>query len=149
MYPSILVSYDGSPTSRKGLEEAIALAKALQSQLCVVHVVEDPLLMDYSGMVNLGEIWEILRRNGREMLADAVAQAAKAGITAQSKLLDGEGTRVSDSICAFARSWPAQLIVMGTHGRRGIGHLLLGSDAEAVIRTATVPVLLVRNPEAA
>jgi nucleotide-binding universal stress UspA family protein len=61
-----------------------------------------------------------------------------------SVLDDTLGGRISDRVLAQAQQWPAQLIVIGTHGRRGVGRLLLGSDAEQVLRQAPVPVLLVR-----
>jgi nucleotide-binding universal stress UspA family protein len=65
-----------------------------------------------------------------------------------SKIVECFGRRASDVILEEAAAWPADLIVVGTHGRRGIGRALLGSDAEQIARSATVPVLLVRSSEA-
>ena len=64
-----------------------------------------------------------------------------------SVLLDTYGTRLSELVVKQVEEWGADLIVLGTHGRRGVGRLLLGSDAEQIVRTATVPVLLIRGKE--
>ena len=75
------------------------------------------------------------------------ARAKKAGVGAESRLVEVEkyGERVVDAIVDEAKRWRADLIVIGTHGRRGVSHLLLGSVAEGVVRLAPAPVLLVRG----
>ena len=59
-------------------------------------------------------------------------------------LKDSFAGRVCDLVVAEAGSWPADMIVLGTHGRRGVGRMLMGSDAEAIVRSAPIPVLLIR-----
>jgi nucleotide-binding universal stress UspA family protein len=90
------------------------------------------------------DLLEKMRDAGRVILDDASDQARKAGILVEPVLRESGGRRVSKTILKEALSWPADLIVMGTHGRRGLSHLALGSDAELVVRESPVPVLLVR-----
>jgi nucleotide-binding universal stress UspA family protein len=149
VYERILVPFDGSPTSKKGLQEAMHLGKALGSRLRVLHVVENPVMLDFTGMANIGDVLDVLRRTGQELLASAQALARQQGIDADTALVEERLERVADVVIRHAREWSADLIVMGTHGRRGVSHLLLGSDAEGVIRLSPVPVLLVRLQEQA
>jgi nucleotide-binding universal stress UspA family protein len=151
IYGRILVPVDGSPTSDKGLQEAIKIAKALGSTLRVVHVV-DELVVDYSGIGGTnyyysGDLIEGLREIGRKILANAEAVVRKSGLEPEPEavLLEAIGGPSSRLIVAQAEEWPADLIVMGTHGRRGIRRLALGSDAEHVLRSSPTPVLLVRS----
>ena len=77
------------------------------------------------------------------------ARVAAAGVTVDTLLMECFAERTSEIVIAQAQAWKADLIVLGTHGRRGIGRLLMGSDAEQIVRGATVPVLLVRAEEVA
>ena len=146
MYKRILVAVDGSDTAARALEESIRLAKALQAQLRIVYVVD---IVN----VNLGadfpyppEISEAVAKTGRDILDKALAVARAAGVPAETGLIEIDllGQRIPEMIVADAEAWPADLIVIGTHGRRGLSHLLLGSVAEGVVRVATKPVLLIR-----
>ena len=67
---------------------------------------------------------------------------------ARSALVDNRGFPIADLIVEYAQRWKADVIVLGTHGRRGFSHLLMGSDAESVVRSSTIPVLLVRSSDA-
>jgi nucleotide-binding universal stress UspA family protein len=91
-------------------------------------------------------LFELLREGGEAILAQGKAQAVQAGVAAETVLIDTLSARVCDLIVQEARRWGAELIVIGTHGRRGVGRLVMGSDAEQVLRLAPVPVLLVRGP---
>jgi nucleotide-binding universal stress UspA family protein len=86
-----------------------------------------------------------LRERGKAIISDAAALVRAHGIEPSSVLLESIGGPAADLIVAQATESRAELIVMGTHGRRGLRRVALGSDAEQVIRMATVPVLLVRN----
>lgn len=147
MYQKILVPVDGSPTSNLGLREAIALAKLTGGQLHLLHVIDELSLMVSleSGLALTSEMLQLLEETGQQVLSDALAEVHAAGLKAQTELYHGFGGRVADHILAKCREWGAELIVLGTHGRRGVGRILLGSDAEQVLRKATVPVLLVRG----
>ena len=147
MYQRILVPVDGSATSDAGLAEAIKLGRLTGATLRLVHVVD---LMPYGGGFDLasaytGELVPLLLEAGQKTLDAASEQVRSAGLALETQLLEAFASRASDLILDEARSCAADLIVIGTHGRRGIGRLMLGSDAEQVLRQAPVPVLLVRS----
>jgi nucleotide-binding universal stress UspA family protein len=145
MFKTILVAVDGSAVSNFGLEEAIQLASEQQATLCVLHVVEEYVLaQSVDAPVYVEGLWEALREAGKKTLAKAVANAERRGVATRSILAESVGVPVADVILRQARKCRADLIVLGTHGRRGMSRLVMGSDAEAVIREAAVPVLLVR-----
>jgi nucleotide-binding universal stress UspA family protein len=129
MYGKILVPVDGSETSILGLNEAIKIAKAQGSQLRLVHIVNE-LILDYtySPGVYATNLIESLRKAGRTVLDVAETVAQRQGIKPECVLLESIGGREADFILAQAEEWQADLIVMGTHGRRGFLRVALGSD---------------------
>jgi nucleotide-binding universal stress UspA family protein len=149
MYQRILVPVDGSATSNAGLAEAVKLAKLTGAQLRLMHVVdESPFLMSAEGMAAIStDMLGLLREGGERILEAGRAIAVGQGVAVDTKLYDGLSGRLSDCVTEQVTQWHADLIVLGTHGRRGVGRMLLGSGAEQVSRTATVPVLLVRASE--
>ena len=92
---------------------------------------------------SLGPILDSLRLSGKRTLAHIARSASKSGTKPQCVLVENFGGRVADTIVQQAKRLRADLIVMGTHGRRGVSRVLLGSDAELVVRHSPVPVLLV------
>jgi len=146
MYAKILVPVDGSQASVAGLTEAIRIAKSQGSEIRLVHVV-DALILEagYGAGIYAFDAVEVLRKAGRDILAAAQMIARHEGVVANSVLLESVGGPASDVILAEARACSADLVVMGTHGRRGLARLVMGSDAEAVVRTCTAPVLLVHG----
>jgi nucleotide-binding universal stress UspA family protein len=146
MYARILVPFDGSATSMQGLTEAIKLAKALRAEVKVVHVVNE-LLADYTlaPSVYYEKVIEAERETGKKTLARARDHARELDFEIEVELIETIGARASTIIVEAAKMWRADLIVMGTHGRRGLQRLALGSDAELVLRSAPVPVLMVRD----
>ncbi len=151
MYRRILVPVDGSHTSMRGLQEAIRLAKVHGARLRLVHVVEEYVVVQSASLGETGfyaaDLIDVLRAEGKKIIAKAIALARKAGVKADASTFESFDNRSSDCIIREAKKWHADLIVMGTHGRRGVNRLVLGSDAEIVVRTSPVPVLLVRSPE--
>jgi nucleotide-binding universal stress UspA family protein len=146
MYGKILVPVDGSETSTRGLNEAIKIAKAQGSQLRLVHIVNEFILnYTYAPGLYAENLIESLVKAGREVLDTAEKAAKRDGVRAEGVLIESIGGVAADLILAQARQWQPDLIVMGTHGRRGLARLALGSDAEQVVRAATVPVMLVRG----
>ncbi|MCL4472280.1 MAG: universal stress protein [Sulfuricella sp.] len=146
MYKHILVAVDGSDTSNLALQEAIKLAKEQQAQLRIVHVAEDiPLNIDTEYALEAYQ--EAMRKTGEDVLSKADAIARESGLTPETKLIQIEtlGHRVANMVVEEAQSWPADLIVLGTHGRRGFNHLLMGSVAEGIVRISPKPVLLIRG----
>jgi nucleotide-binding universal stress UspA family protein len=144
-YARILVAVDGSDAANRGLREAIRLAKEERAQLVIVHVVDEyyAFAVPEAGAVAANVVPE-LRESGKKVLAKAEALVAKQRIKAKSVLRETIGGAAADEIVAEAKKQRVDLIVLGTHGRRGVRRIVLGSDAEQVVRSATVPVLLVR-----
>jgi nucleotide-binding universal stress UspA family protein len=149
MYSRILVATDGSQTSEQAIEQAARLAKDQHAQLRIVHVLEQsrlafaaagPVALDLEGIL------DALRKSGQAALERGRAIAQKSGVEAETAIVgdDAIDDRVAMVLAAEARRWNADLVVLGTHGRRGINHLLMGSVAEAVARVAPAHVLLVR-----
>jgi nucleotide-binding universal stress UspA family protein len=146
MYQKILVPIDGSETSTRGLYEAIKLAKNQSGKLRLVHIVNE-LVLDYgygSG-VYAGDLIESIRDGGKKVVQAAETLARKNGLDPETVVLESIGGPASELILEQATKWPADLIVMGTHGRRGLRRLAMGSDAESVVRDTSVPVLLVHG----
>ena len=152
MYQRILVPVDGSPTASRGLDEAVKLAKLAQGRLLLVHLVE-PLPYALAGEgygAMTADIVGMMTEAGRKVLNEAQQRVEKEGVAVETKLVESIDARLSDCIAEQVDAWRADLVVVGTHGRRGVQRMLLGSDAELIVRTAKVPVLLVRgDPPAA
>jgi nucleotide-binding universal stress UspA family protein len=149
MFKRILVPVDGSRTSGHGLTQAVRLARSQGATLCLLHVLDEHMLIGYAEAGAVATVTEkfleALRANGEGILKRARSRAAKAGVKSKSVLVGNIMSSVSDVIVAQARKARADLIVMGTHGRRGVTRLVLGSDSEGVVRSAPVPVLLVKG----
>jgi len=149
MYRKILVPVDGSETSLLGLQHAILLAKDQKAALRLLHVVHDYLVAEGRyGLGSSGQVLKDLRERGQIILKDAVSSARKQGVEADTESVEAPLGPAGAAISEYAEQWPADLIVIGTHGRRGIRRLAMGSDAEYVVRTTPVPVLLVRGTKA-
>jgi nucleotide-binding universal stress UspA family protein len=146
MYKRILVAIDGSDTSKRALREALQLAKDGKAALRVLHVL-DLVTFTTDTPSGFAAYEEALRVGGEQMLSDASDMAEKAGVACETKLLEMEedGRRMAEEIAEDAGAWRAELIVIGTHGRRGMNRLLLGSVAESLVRIAPAPVLLIRS----
>jgi nucleotide-binding universal stress UspA family protein len=150
MYKRILVPIDGSPTAARGLDEAIALAKELNATIRLLHLTSDfALMVEMSSAIDFEKYREGLNEFGRNLLSTASEAAAKRGVSAETAMNELRGGRVADAIVEEARKARCDLIVIGTHGRRGASRVMLGSDAEKVVRMSPVPVLLVREPASA
>lgn len=147
MYKRILAPIDGSSPSHSGLSEAIKLAKEQKATLRLLHVVNDfPLMVEMADHINFEAFRESMRQSGLTLLESARRQASAQGVPVETQLIDQREGRVADAIVDEAKSQSCDLIVIGTHGLRGFSRLMLGSDAEKVLRQSTVSVLLVRSP---
>jgi len=147
MYKRILVPVDGSSTSIRGLDEAIGLAKLGGGSLRLVHVLDRVVFP--GGETYTVDVFGLLREAGERILQKMKAHAAAAGVDASTFLSEVLPGRVCDVVVEQAKEFGADLIVLGTHGRRGVSRLLVGSDAEQIVRVAPVPVLLVREASTA
>ena len=142
-YKRILVPVDGSPTSNTGLDEALKLARTGRARIRLVHIIDDTLAFATPDGAGVNYVLDALRKSGDDALSGAAARVRRARIPAETDLVENVTGRVADAIVERAKRWRADLIVMGTHGRRGFDRLLIGSNAELVVRSSTVPVLLV------
>ena len=154
MFERILVAVDGSSTANRGLEVAIALARERKAKLSVLYVldesaiVQDFAIAGFAPVAYVDGMFDALRSLGRKVLVHAQKRAATCGIQVTPILAECLGESVAQVIVRQSQKLRSGLIVLGTHGRRGFARLTMGSDAEAVVRHATVPVLLVRSPAA-
>jgi nucleotide-binding universal stress UspA family protein len=147
MYQRILVPVDGSDVSDIGLGEAMRLAHDQQARLRLIHVVNElAVIAAYEGTIYSNELIQTLRDNGAKILQKAADRVKAAGLQVETSVIEAHGGHAGDAIVREAQQWPADIIVLGTHGRRGMARLVLGSDAEQVVRQASVPVLLVKPP---
>jgi nucleotide-binding universal stress UspA family protein len=146
VYKRILVPVDGSPTSTAGLNEALRLAKNQKAKVRLLHIVDELMIFSSSEAgLNIEPIIESMKRAGKRVLDRAAKAAAARGVRAETELWENATGRVAEVLIGRAKRFRADLIVMGTHGRRGVNRMLLGSDAELVVRNSPVPVLLVRS----
>ena len=148
MYKQILVPVDGSDTSNFALKQAIKLAKEQQASLRIIHVVDETTVyMMVETPYPIADYLKMMREAGQKVLSTCALTAQEARIKIDTKLVVIESLtqRICDAVNEEAKRWPADLIVIGTHGRRGFDHLLLGSVAEGVIRLASKPVLIFRG----
>lgn len=146
LYKKILVPIDESETSQLGLQEALRIAKNQHASIRLVHVVHDFLVAaGQGGALYASQLRKDLRARGEQILKSAASLARDQQVDSETVLLETPAGSVGAMIVEDAERWSADLIVLGTHGRRGIHRLVMGSDAEHVVRTTSVPVLLVRS----
>jgi nucleotide-binding universal stress UspA family protein len=145
MYKKILVPIDGSETSRRGLDEAIQLARDNSAKIRLVHVVNTAVVaVEYPGGSPMDDVSNV-RDNSEAVMKGAADIVSRSGLTAETVILGTPIENTGELIVHQATEWPADIIVMGTHGRRGVPRVVLGSNAEYVLRHTSVPVLLVRR----
>lgn len=156
MFERILVCVDGSATSNKALATATQMAGHAggRAHLRLLHILDAPLALggvstftqDLSDMQNT---FDASRNSGHTLLDKAQQIVHAAGLEADTELLERYGDDLGSMVASAALRWKADLVVVGTHGRHGVGRVLLGSGSEDIVRKALVPVLVVRLPVAA
>ncbi len=145
-YKRILIAVDESPTSRAALKEAIKLTKDQRATLRILHIVD--ISLDAQVIyIPPKDVDEYMLKHGEKILKKMQDIAKKAKIKAEIKLAEIKqpGERLAEKIIEEARKFRADLLVIGTHGRRGFHRFFLGSVAEGIIRISTIPVLLIRG----
>lgn len=143
----ILVPVDGSESANRALVTALQFARDVGGRVCVLHDIGE--LQYLSPYGDPRALADVVRANGERVLKDALAICESAGVPADSRLVDDPGQRLGEAVADAAVVWKADLIVLGSHGRRGLQRLLLGSGAEQILRLAPVPTLVMRQPSAA
>lgn len=129
MYQNILVPTDGSPAARSSVEEAIRIAQSVGGRIRLIHVIDNSPHAPVAG----------LRQKGESILDEATATTRAAHVESESRLIEARGELVGECTVAESRSWPAELIVCGSHSGPGIRH-----HREYITRYSSIPVLLVR-----
>ena len=148
MYKNILVPIDGSKLSEKAAKEAVALARAVGAKLTLFHCVADfpaPVYAESAIMaaqITSGQYRKEAVRHAEETLAKAAAKLASAGLTIDT--LHAVADLPYEAIVGAAAKKKCDLIVMASHGRRGLSGFLLGSETQKVLTHSKVPVLVVR-----
>lgn len=147
MVTRMLVAIDDSDLSRKAATAAIDLAAATRAELIALHVVPRYPTAYFEGAITLApdEIGRIERSwalKGEALVSDAVRLAQAAGVQARGVTMQSDA--VAESIIAAAGKYTCDLVVMASHGRRGLGRILLGSETQHVLTHSTTPVLVLR-----
>lgn len=149
MYRRILVAVDGSTTSNKAISAALEMASYSggSSVIRLIHVIDEMAyftgLDPYAGQSY--SVTSAMREAGEKVLADALTTAKSTGVQVQTILVDRLGAHLAETVAEQAKAWDASLVVVGTHGRKGIKRMLMGSGAEQIIRLSICPVLVVRS----
>ena len=148
IYKKIMLAVDGSDTSNAAVNEVIKFTKGQDVLLRIIYVVDETLIYYGGAAFDYLSYTVVCREEGQKIL-DAAKKTVKSQSTIkvetsliELKPLQG---RIAEVIVEEAKEWSADLLVIGTHGRRGLSRLFLGSVAENIIRIAPMPVLLVRS----
>ncbi len=146
-YKKIVVAVDGSATSDLALTEAIRVAGPGDAEVLALYVVDNGQILFDAGYYDPTPVLQALADSGERALAKAAQRLAAEGVRHQTRLVRQQTVAgdIAGSVNEVVSDWGADLIVIGTHGRRGVRRLVLGSVAESVLRQASVPVLLVRG----
>ena len=149
MYKRIMVAIDESFMTSRVLETAIELAKAAGARLAICHGVDETIFatrqMEMMLPNSVGKAEYRLRAGAQGFLGKAAETAQAAGVEVEIKLIESEVKHISDMLADAAEEWKADLIVVGTHGRRGMERYFVGSVAERLVRKAETSLLLVRG----
>lgn len=143
MYSRFCVAVDGSEAADHALSEALRMCEGWSADILLISVVD--VRVNAAEGVNFESIYKAWREDGKKALDRAAATVRAASIEPEVKLVDTDRMRVAQTIVEEAARWGAEVIVIGTHGRGGFAHLLLGSVADQVIRSSPIPVLVVRG----
>jgi nucleotide-binding universal stress UspA family protein len=147
MYKRILVAVDGSENAILALEEALALAKDQHALVRMIYVADEFVVVGEGVPFDFEKYETSIHEYGQSILNEMEAIAKKSGVPFEMDLIENTEyeVRIHEKIIKAAKDWHADLLVIGTHGRRGFSRLMLGSVAEGVTRMAPIPVLLIRG----
>ncbi|MFA5550301.1 MAG: universal stress protein [Trueperaceae bacterium] len=144
MYRKILMPTDGSPSADLAVKQGLEFAKLTGAEVTFLHTLENPLAAGYVAAANMAysaELYQDLRDSANKLLEHAVGLAREQGVTAKGVLVED-----IDPVQAIHEAEKDHdLVVMGTHGRRGFNRWMFGSVAEGALRRSTVPYLVVRS----
>lgn len=147
MTQNILVATDFSQSARAALEKAAELARDVRAKITVCHVLDPSPLAPYATRGDSGaqlQLGQDVEKAIHGALTDVVREHFAHVPEAKTALI--VSSNAAEGICHYAKKEDCDLIVLSTHGRTGLAHLLIGSVAERVVRLAPCPVLTVRAP---
>ena len=151
MYKRIMVAVDESFMTSQVMEAVIELAKATGAQVAICHAIDETILdqREVAMMLpnSVGKTEARMRLGAQGLLGRLAETARAAGIEVEIRLVESEQKHVSDMLIDAATEWQADLLIVGTHGRRGIERFFVGSVAERLVRKSQVSLLLVRGEE--
>lgn len=149
MYRNIMLAVDGSSSSKRAIEEAVRIASLARASVHAVYVVDKSALFNYGGYYDPQALLEALRSDGRDSLGQVQAALGAAGVAGEEEMIETESMADDVAACLqrYAERRGVDLVVMGTHGRRGVPRLVLGSVSERFLRFSTCPVMLVRGDQ--
>lgn len=152
MYENIVVALDGSEASKCALSEALQLARLAHGKLTAVYVLDQSAAFTYAGACDPHLLTDAARQVGQSLLDGALAQMRELNVAGEAEIVETQGIAedIASALIRCVQRRGADLLVMGTHGRRGLRRMVIGSVAERCVRLATCPVLLIReeaNPE--
>lgn len=145
MYQRILVPIDGSPTAQRAFDYALKMAREQHAELIPLYVVDIPLVAYEAPGFDPSIVRDAMLETGEQLKRDALAAMQKENVKGAARVveIDRVGFDIADRILEEARAANCDLVVMGTHGRRGVRRLVLGSVAERFARMSCCPVLLI------
>ncbi|KVT41281.1 universal stress protein [Burkholderia ubonensis] len=148
MYRKIMVAVDGSASSARALGEGLKAAKLFGSQVSVVYVIDKASSLTYADRY-LNQLLAESRHHGIAVLHEAEQAIAEAGVKGDTELVETEtiGEDVAERLHRYVQEHAIDLAVLGTHGRRGIRRMVIGSVAERFLRSASCPVLLAHGQD--
>ncbi|HSI54003.1 MAG: universal stress protein [Ramlibacter sp.] len=144
-YQRIMVPVDGSEASDEAVLSAVELARRNNASIRFLFCLDELSLP--AGPRYSPSVFQAARDDGSTVLSRARSRAERAGVPVETCLNESPGERLGHCVADRAREWHADLIVVGTHGRKGIARVLMGSGAESIIREAPVPVLVIRGAD--
>jgi len=147
MYQRVLVAVDGSHSSDLALSQAIEVAKPIGAEVRAVFVADDSDLFFEISHIDNEALMKSIASFGNDALEAACKRLTGSGVRCSMQLFEKPISpgKISATIVAEADAWNADLIVLGTHGRRGVRRLVMGSVSEGVVRKTSKPVLLIRS----
>ncbi len=149
MYQHIVASIDESDNANLALEQAIEIAKLSGATLHLVHIVNlFELALEEYVLADKSKLEALAQEHGAARLEPAAAHVRAAGLVPECYVTNcwGGGDEIADCLLEYGHSVKAGLLVLGTHGRSGLMHVMMGSVAEAVMRSSDIPLLTVRSP---
>ncbi|MBS1227619.1 MAG: UspA domain protein [Proteobacteria bacterium] len=152
MYQRIMVAIDDSFATSRVLATAIEMAKLSGASLAICHAVDETLFAQKMGEIMLSHsvtaIESTLRGEAQAFLDQAAEVARGAGVAVETRLIASEAKQIADMLAEAAEKWQADLLVVGSNGKRGLDRFFVGSVASRLVQKARTSLLLVRAPGA-